>query len=230
MIKKLTKFIRTERERLALEDNNRVGMAFSRLTRYYQFLLIIVQRYHDANEAFIANTRTMQSLSKPGTHSTTPEQLRLLQEGFALSTKLDLEIESFYLFAKILLDQVARVLEFYFGPLRSRSFDSHDDLVKNLAIYAREKGITTTGKFIQIAGALKKDISDHRDYEIAHEKSLRTMFSTLFDTEGKTKILSTRHYPTEHNKQAETKEPDKLLQDLDEYLAEFMEFIAANYG
>ena len=35
-----------------------------------------------------------------------------------LTTRLHLEIESFYLFAKILLDKVAHFVEFYFGPGR----------------------------------------------------------------------------------------------------------------
>ncbi len=41
-------------------------------------------------------------------------------------------------------------------------------------------------------------------------------------------ILSTRLYPTEHDKQVETKELDKLLQDLDEYLGEFIKCVTAN--
>src|SRR5438093_7112663 len=124
MIKKLTEFLLTERERFSTRDNNRFGMTFSHLTRYYQFLLIIVQRYHDASEAFMANMRMSHSLTKPGSHLITQEHRRILEEGYALSTKLHMEIESFYLFAKILLDRVARVLEFYFGPVPGRSLDS----------------------------------------------------------------------------------------------------------
>src|SRR4030095_8890693 len=121
MITQLTEFIRTERERLALEDNNRFGTAFYPLTRYYEFLLIIVERYHTASEVFMKNSRALQSLTKPSTHPTTSELLRLHEEGYALTSRLHLEIESFYLFAKILLDKVAHALEFYFGPARDCS-------------------------------------------------------------------------------------------------------------
>lgn len=145
-----------------------------------------------------------------------------------MTARLHLEIESFYLFAKILLDKVARALEFYFGLGRSCSLDSHDDLVKNLATYAGQKGITLSQRFVEIANMLKKDISDHRDYQIAHEKSPGTIFGTLFDVEGKTKIFSSRFYPKESEKQVATQELDKLLRDLDEYLGEFIKCVTAN--
>jgi hypothetical protein len=228
MITKLTEFILSERKRYSLEDDNRFGTAFSHLTRYYRFLCIIVQRYHDASQVFMQNTRMLRSLTKPGTHPTTPEQDRLHEEGYELTTRLHLEIESFYLFAKILLDKASHVMEFYFGQGRSCSLDSHDDLVRHLETFAEQKGITLTQQFVEIANVLKKDISDHRDYQIAHEKSPRTTHATLFDAEGRTRILSSRFYPTERDQQAETQELNKLMGDLDRYLAEFMKIIAAN--
>jgi hypothetical protein len=95
------------------------------------------------------------------------------------------ESMSSVLFAKICLDKIAHALEFYFGQGRGKSFDSHDRLVRNFAAYAAEKRLALTADFMRIAAALKKDISDYRDYEIAHEKSLRRLSGTVFDTEGR---------------------------------------------
>jgi hypothetical protein len=110
---------------------------------------------------------------------------------------LHLEIESFYLFAKILLDKIAHALEFYFGLGRKKSLDSHDGLVKNFAQYAEVKCLTLPSDFMTIAARLKTDVSDYRDYEIAHEKSPRRMSGTVFDAEGRMRIVATSLYPTE---------------------------------
>jgi len=108
---------------------------------------------------------------------------------------LQLEIESFYLFAKILLDKVAHFVEFYFGQGQGCSLVSQDQFVKNLPTHAALKGIKFTDRFAETMKTLKQDISDHRDYQIAHEASPKTLHGTLFDAEGKTKIFSNRLYP-----------------------------------
>jgi hypothetical protein len=114
---------------------------------------------------------------------------------------LHLDIESFYLFAKIYLDKIAHAFEFYFGPGRGKSMDSHDQLVKNFPAYAKEKGLTLPSDLMSIATRLKSDISDYRDYEIAHEKSPRRLSGTVFDTEGKMRIIATHLYPTKKDQQ-----------------------------
>jgi hypothetical protein len=71
------------------------------------------------------------------------------------------------LFAKILLDKIARAIEFYFGTVP----DSHDDFVKHLDRYVRAKDLSLPRGFKQDLQGLKREISDFRDYQIAHEKS-----------------------------------------------------------
>src|SRR5437899_1849286 len=107
LLEQFVSFIRAERDRFSTEDSNRFGMAFSKITRHYQFLLIIVGRYKEASDEFVRNTKDLQASFKPGEHPATEEQLRLQDEGRHLTTHLHLEIESFYLFAKILLDRIA---------------------------------------------------------------------------------------------------------------------------
>ena len=56
-----------------------------------------------------------------------------------MTGQLHLEIESYYLFSKIMLDKIVHALEFYFGQGRKKSLDSHDGLVKNSASYVARK-------------------------------------------------------------------------------------------
>lgn len=135
----LVEFIGKERERFAIEDNNKFSISFSQISRYYDFVRIILDRHEKVSRDFVENTKAMRAIARPGSHPVTGEHMALLEAGRHLSSLVHLEIESFYLFAKILLDKMARSLEFYFGPVRERPLDSHDDLVKNIETYARER-------------------------------------------------------------------------------------------
>jgi hypothetical protein len=111
---------------------------------------------------------------------------------------------------------------------RRKSLDSHDGLVKNFASYAGVKGLTLPADFMTIAAALKKDISDYRDYEIAHEKSPRRMSGTMFDGDGNMKIAATSLYPKEKDQQVESKALHELARDLDAYVTRVIELIRKN--
>ena len=228
MLDTFSEFVRTQRDRFETEDNNRFAMAFSKLTRHYQFLLIILGRYKEASQNFVQNTKDLQASFKPGEHPATEEQVRLQDQGRNLTTHLHLEIESFYLFAKILLDRIAHAIEFYFRAARKLPLDSHDGLVKNLEAYAADKNVKVSPEIMKAAGELKSGISDHRDYEIAHEKSPRTMFATMYDGKGSTSIASTKLYPKESDRQAQTEDLHALLTKIDDYLTLVVEFIKTN--
>jgi hypothetical protein len=214
-------FIAEERERFENEDNNKFMVAFSQISRYSEFLSIILKRYENVSEQFLQNTKALQALSLPGSHKMTEQQMSLYNEGAQLGSVLHLEIESFYLFAKILLDKIAHALEFYFGQARRKSLDSHDNLVKNFVAYAEGKGLTLPADLMPLAQELKKDISDYRDYEIAHEKSPRRLSGTVFDTEGRTRIAAMALYPTDKDQQVES----KALHDLDKVLNRYREVV-----
>jgi hypothetical protein len=137
-----TKFVGTHRCRLLFEQHNMFAFAFGKVTRYWQFLEIIYERYQLASRAFMENTKALYEPMKPGASSLlTEEQQRLHEAGASLQAALHLEIESFYLFAKIMLDVIAHAIEYYFGSARNLSLDSHDDLAKNLHKYAAAKSL-----------------------------------------------------------------------------------------
>jgi hypothetical protein len=226
----LITFVRTERDRFSGQHNNMFAFAFSKITRYSQFVDVILERCNAASARFLENTNAMRATMQEGNHPLTLEQLELFGQGLQLTAVLHLEVESFYLFTKILLDNIARAVEFYFGQARGRPLDSHDDLVKNLPGYAAAKGLTNLpDRLVALAAELKQDVSDYRDYEIAHEKSPRTMKATAFNLDGTgVRIASTKLYPGERDQQKESRPPDEVMLVIAEYLAAVVACITEN--
>jgi len=159
----------------------------------------------------------------------TPEREALHTEGGRLATEVDLQIESFYLFAKIILDDVARALEFYFGSANRLALDSHDDLSKRLTQYAVAKNLDVSQQFIAKVKNLRERISDFRDQKISHEKSPRTMQGSTWGPNGHPRIMMTRIYPRDTDPQQAESEPlDELRVAIDSYLEEVVAFIRSN--
>lgn len=228
-MKKLTEFISTHRDRFSNTDNNVFAFSWAKVTRRMAFLEIIETRYQEASRAFIANTEAVRQLAKPGTHPLSREQAGLHEAAIPIVADLHLQIESYYLFAKIVLDDIARALEYYFGSARGLSLDSHDDLVSKLEKYAAAKGLSVSPEFFAAAIDLKGRISDVRDYQISHEKSPRTMQGTSFGGEGGARIMMTRLYPRGSDpEQFETELLPDLRKSLDDYLDLVVDLLNAN--
>lgn len=230
---KFRDFVGKHRWKLEVKDNNKFGSAFSTILRYYQFLQIIINRYSEISKLFIENTKRLQISIGGKSGRVNKEQAELLEQGDILSTKLHLEIESYYLFAKILLDRVARALESYFGLVRGLALDSHDDLAKRINGYCSRKNLKAPEPLIKIVNELKNGISDFRDYEISHEKSPRTLRGTSYDAEGNTSLTLNVLYPTEKELadkkfQRQSKSLKELMKNLDKYLEIVISFVEEN--
>ena len=229
-IQKLSSFISIERNRFETQHNNMFGFAFSQIARYYEFLLLISERYEQASRLFIANFKEFQAAldKRPGSHTMTQKQLKIQEKGREITTELHFEIESFYLFAKILLDKISRAVEFYFGQVRGLSLDSHDLLYKNLSKFSSSKRLVLNKDLMENIKKLKEEISDFRDYQIAHHKSPRTARGTIFSASGKTRMLLSNIYPTSKDKQIESKAVKDLLDLIDNYIGKVIAFLKAN--
>ena len=139
-----------------------------------------------------------------------------------------MEIESFYLFAKIFLDDVARAIENYFGPARGLALDSHDDLEKRLERFAATKGLIILDGLNEAISDLRKRVADFRDQEVAHEKSPRTMRGLTWGPNGEVSFVSTRLFPKQSDKQTNSKSLNSLANALQEYISEVIEFLEEN--
>lgn len=206
------------------------AFAFSKVSRYREFLEITLERYRESNQSFFKNLEATKDAFPPANSIINEQQQEILDEGRRITTLLHLEIESFYLFAKILLDKMARATEFYFGQVRSYPLDSHDDLSRNITTYANANWLTPIPeKLSQFISQLKKEVSDHRDREIAHEKSPRTLKVTTFNyATSLSTIASTKLYPKESDQQVESKPPTESIKLIDEYIEEMILYLTTN--
>jgi len=75
---------------------------------------------------------------------------------------------------------------------------------------------------------LKVDVSDHRDYGIAHEKSQRTIRTMWLSSEGPLSILYNRVLTTNSDKYTATRPLTELFDDIEKYLAEIVAFAQLN--
>lgn len=160
-----------------------------------------------------------------------PNGMRLLEEQRVLSTGVHLEIESFYIFAKILLDKLALFLQDYFGNVRACSLASHNKLTKNYIRFATEKGIVYPTGFTTILSQLQEHISEYRDKQITHLKNPRSFQGTVFWENGETGIQTTCLYPNERElsrQVARSKPISDLLQLIDQYLQKVIETVQQN--
>lgn len=164
-------------ERIAAE---KFILCFDDINLYLSYLDLIILRYQTSNaELYELATSSIRSDRQIGSAQRieSPDDRCLARTQVAIH----LDIESFYLFAKILLDKIARSLEFFFGPGRKVSLDSHDKAVKNLASFLEQKQLPPISFEMQsLMESLKTEISDYRDYEISHQKGAGIQRSTMF--------------------------------------------------
>jgi len=141
---------------------------------------------------------------------------------------LELSIESYYLFAKILLDRVADFIEYYFGPARGIGLDSHDNLHRKIEEYCQAKDLKLRRQLLQRAEEMRRAISDVRDYQIAHEKSPRTLRAMAFGGAGNVEMQISRLFPREGEVPINTEDLAVLSRRLDAYLISVIRFIHEN--
>jgi len=172
-LKRLEDFIRTERDRFEVKSNNLFAQSFSRIAKIYRYLMVIEDRYTLASEAFMENTRLMNITVKEGNHPLTPEQESLHEQSWKLNVALELEIDSFYIFSKMLLDRIAHGIELYFGQSTRCSLESHKEMSKCFPEYIEAKTLSAPpARLMELLKILKEDIRDYRDHEIVHAKNV----------------------------------------------------------
>jgi len=225
----LSEFIWTERGQYGGKDNNRFAFSLEQVSRYYEFLYIICDRYETASQDFLSNSRAkMEEARQRSGQPFTSEQQELYRRGVQVTTILHLEVESFYLFAKVLLDKVAHFIADYFGKLRGVSLRSHDKWAKHYNEFTSAKGLNVPNSLSVSLVFLKEHVSDYRDKEIAHLNNPRSMMGTFFDGKGATTIVRTQLYPNERDRQVESKELPELMAAIDAYLSDITSLVSEN--
>lgn len=211
------------------DRNNPFAFCFAQIRRYYDFLRIILHYYEAASKAVVENTRLMQEFGKSGVKGWTDEQRKELNRGYELSTELHLQIESFYIFAKILLDKIAQAVYFYFGNSKT-SFQSHHTMIDNLQTYTTEREVSPPPKtLLEKMSEIRVKVSNFRDEVIIHQYAPRAMKATMFDyTTGETWLVDHRIHPKEGERQRESLPPTQLIKDLDDYIEEVFSYLSSS--
>jgi len=228
----ISEFIWSESFKYA--DINEFGSKLQQALRYYDFLLIILVRYKEINDKFLSLQEEKRKLlpAKSGVTRMTPMDGRLLAESGRLTTILHLEIESFYQFAKVLLDNMARFLYVYFGQHFGKekriSLKSHDNLEKHHEIYLKTKGLVIPEGFSESVTLLKNSICDYRDDEISHEMTLRRTRGTAWGSSRATRIVGGIINPRLGDKTSVTEELPQLMEAINIYIKRVIELIESN--
>jgi hypothetical protein len=142
--------------------------------RYHGFLTIIRERYQ-------AEAKGYDPHPKPG--------IRVYRVTEDVREKLQLEVETFYLFANMLLDQIAINVRFFFGFARGRKTKLHPDgqdwnhltLLERLAKEALAIGLSgNVDAIIHQADEFRR-LRTYRNSSITHWDASDTHLSTSWD-------------------------------------------------
>ena len=227
----LSGFINTERSQYVNKDNNKFAFALGQASRYYGFLLIILDRCEKVSRNMISIHEKSMKLMSTKTSEPVPvtvEQMRLMEESSRLMTLVHLEIESFYLFAKIFLDYVARFLHVYFGQARGVRLKSHHDLAVYHKKYCEVNSLAVPQGLTESIMLLKERICDYRDDVIAHEMNLRTIRGTAWGTPRDTIIAGATLYPREGDSRATSEALPQLMDAINIYIRQVITLIESN--
>jgi len=234
----LKRFIEVERYRFAIIHNNLFAKTFEEISRYYLFLIIIKDRHSKLVQEYTGIFNSFQkSIDKsPGPHTFTDKQMKLDKELIKSGDLIQLEVESFYQFAKILLDKIAFAIEFYFGRNEGSGLqiESHHWMVEDknnsgvlkIEHYCQSRNIQINDSLINIMKELQSDISKFRDKSITHMSSPRIIRGTSLDG----KMILGKIYPHDERDSISktSKSLDELLMSIESYIDLIIRFIQIN--
>jgi hypothetical protein len=215
-------------------NERRAGWGFGALVeieRYHEFLLIIAGRHLNAGRDFVEASKALSAYRRtldPSDHAVTPEQQHLLDVQWETMRRLDLDSESFYTFAKIILDRVAQFIEFYFGQARGTSLASHHKLVEKIDSYTLLKSISVPDRLTALARTLYEDIVKFRDKEITHRNGPQMVRGKRWSEDGRIRSF---HHPwpqASHYELVATRHLDELLHDIESYVEAVVDLLEAN--
>lgn len=231
---RLAAFADAERERLDTRTGNIAAAYIGQLIKLLDYLDMTVADYDDAIAMFTAsNERLRASLESAGSGSRlmADEELRLLVEGQSIKQRLHLRIETFYVFAKILLDKLARLFPNYFGQGRGVRLTKHSQLETALPRFAEQKGLTIPDSLTKQVEGLTSRVVSYRDDAIVHADNPRIVRGTKYLDSGREAsiipfLIHGRADDADATVDSET--PTVLRPLVDSYVVELLDFLEAN--
>lgn len=218
-------FLSKECELYVSDDRNVIAISWQLLARNLFYLDEIYDRHIIAGKAVKADLADHLSWVKTGV---IPENGKVtkeeLKEKARNSHLLQLEIESYFIFSKIALDRLARLIENYFDKGREVSLDKHSKAVKNILEFAKQKSLSLPLGMHELMKTLETDVSEYRNDKFTHHKNQREMYGIAF--RGDTFQISTSHWmPRDSDKSSTSTELEKVREMLSEYLRQVEKLI-----
>jgi hypothetical protein len=197
-----------------------------------KYLELTLAEYDEASERFMKHVRRQMAIAQqrePVPRDLETDEVQALHDGEHLAAVLHLRIETFYVFAKVLLDKLAQAIEGFFGEGRTASLSKHSKLRANLREYVNQKGLSSPDEILDLAESLDQRIVAYRDYYVVHDQSARSFKATMFDGEGRTRIAAGRLYPRESEMEGVQSEVlHDLMEGIEEYIASVCDFVRGN--
>jgi len=225
----LSNFIDAERNKYAEEDNNRFAFSLAQAARYYRFVLIIEERHNKLSHELISKCKQWTAWLHNNPNAAPGDaQLAVHREALLLSSKVQLEIETFYVFAKVLLDRLAFFIQDYFGQVHGVSLVSHRRLAKYEQRFQNAKALLFPDGFSAQLQYLTKQICDYRDKQVSHLRNPRSMKLVGFDEAGDTWLATTYLCPNDRDVQIQSDKIKQLKPALDTYVKQVIELVVSN--
>jgi hypothetical protein len=234
---RLDNFINSQRDQLSADESNYFGLVvFGDVSKYYQYILLIVERYRREGGVFFERTTARLEQMRqagPGVRRLTPEEEQEQEEGAAQTAQLHLEIESFFIFTSILLDRIAGATQYYFGA-SSGQWKSFEAMKKHLKDYAENKGLSVPPvELLELARWLHRNVSLFRHELLVHKHEddyrARLGFATGFDeSTGETYLVLGLFFPREGEEPKIGERPEAILAKLDTFINAWVDYLAQN--
>ena len=183
-----------------------------------RFLQIAVADYDEASRRLTDHAQRSESMAQrraPGPRLLEPDEIASAAVGEALDAVLYLRIETFYVFAKVLLDKLAQAVQGFFGHARGASLSRHSKLRANLGVYASLKNLSPPVQILELAESLDPIVA-FRDEYVVHVQSPRLFKMTTGDADGRHHIASGQAFPGEIG--ATSANLDELLSEVEVYV------------
>jgi hypothetical protein len=234
---RLHDFITRQRDQLPPDDSNYFGVVvFGDVTKYYQFILLIVERLRREGSVFFERTRArfeQMRQTGPGTRRLTLEEEQEYEGAATQTAQLHLEIESFFIFTSILLDRIAGATQYYFGASKGqwKSFEAMKD---HLEGYAENKGLSVPPvDLLELARWLHGNVSLFRHELLVHKHEddyrARLGFATGLDNStGETYPILGLLFPKEGEEPKTGERPEVILSKLDAFINAWVDYLTQN--
>jgi hypothetical protein len=165
----LAAFQSAEWERLSghsARDAAQLHGAFGHVLRGYRYLELVHERHVPTAKRYkelLALLFTKMDPAFDGGAITYDDEMATMDAEMAdLLDIAHLDLETFYLFAKTVLDRVAQYVELYFGPEPKLPVRAHEKLYANFSEYATRRGIVVPDGFTQAVRDVQDMIFTHQ--------------------------------------------------------------------